>query len=1199
MVRERLNAIDVAISVANLKKTLGNITLVNIYDITNRLFILKFSRNENKIYVLIEIGCRIHTTQFLRSVDHLPSNFNAKLRKHLRNRRLRDVTQVSQDRIIDFTFSSEEHAMHLIIQLFLPGNIYLTDHQYKVLAVLKPKNTGDNFFKVGTNYVHDMDYNSWFEPVKRPLVEELVSGNKLTDLVRAIYPSVHNGFILSVLKMNGNVEDDVKKVDRVYSLEELDVVYQYVESVRQCLVGLLTRKDIVPGYIYRNAKGDMDDFGPFEMPNAEYHEDYNYALDAFFTKNELVKQEKKTVSKKPTKLTKIKTDQDKRESKLMDEIAGYDKQIRVLEENIDIVDNCLNLTKALIASGASWNDIYEQLQIQRKQNHPLVCYIKEINIPNQTLIFVNNPRGNQSDEEVEREEVSEEQLVMLDYRLTGYQNLKKFYINRKKAENKLERTKIGKEYALKKVAKTLNKQPEVKKGDKRTREVKISSLRKRFWFEKFYWFITSQGYLVLAGRDSLQNELLVKKYLTKGDLYFHADIHGASSVILKTNSQELIKSTESGEESQVEKAGGKGNEDDFIAKIRVSIEEAANFAVCHSNAWNDKFSVQSWWVYWHQVSKTPPSGEYVPQGSFVIRGKKNYLQPQKLEMGITYLFQVHPFQTLDNQEEPELQTKEEEVENSVNDGMNEENGMNGEDEQLGQGEDVDESYSSDGEDDDLEQENEDYDDDDLNQEEYEEYEDDLDDNDEDVDDMDEALDQEDESVDSLDEDDEEMYEDDEDISTDKEDDEDEELDEHDDGDLDDELSHDEDEEDDQDDKAVRMGNVVTIGECEANIVKRTRGRLATAYPLKAQLNKLKDRLEMLNLTKTSEDSSSEEEDDDDDDDESLDKEGSRTVKIMEPERVSHTEEAIRKIRQRKATCVSPNLSELRKLINSAGSNMDSDEEDEVGEEEDDGDDDVYEGGSLDSNPSVQSFGSESKHMNPLGSDNRSGSSSSMGGPNTSGGKTTGFNASFNTSDAKTSGPKTGVVKVELKPEHELNVKKSSNRAMRLMSQKASKVKKKYAQDDEETQELRRMLTGSKKMKQKTTVATRTSFQVGPVTTERSRDSRFKGKEKEILTINDKELESYMKQLSCLSRQLKEDDDVLSVIPMCAPYSAIKHYKNVLKLVPGNAKKGTIATQSLQHFIKNDTQNAHYLKLITTDQLTLTLIGNCKFTNAKM
>ena len=35
-------------------------------------------------------------------------------------------------------------------------------------------------------------------------------------------------------------------------------------------------------------------------------------------------------------------------------------------------------------------------------------------------------------------------------------------------------------------------------------------------FEKFFWFISSENYLVLGGRDQQQNELLVKKYLKEG-----------------------------------------------------------------------------------------------------------------------------------------------------------------------------------------------------------------------------------------------------------------------------------------------------------------------------------------------------------------------------------------------------------------------------------------------------------------------------------------------------------------------------------------------------------------------------------------------------------------------------------------------------------------------------------------------------------
>lgn len=57
--------------------------------------------------------------------------------------------------------------------------------------------------------------------------------------------------------------------------------------------------------------------------------------------------------------------------------------------------------------------------------------------------------------------------------------------------------------------------------------------RKTYWFEKFNWFITSENYLVLSGRDAQQNEVVVKKYLRPGDIYVHADLHGASSCVVR------------------------------------------------------------------------------------------------------------------------------------------------------------------------------------------------------------------------------------------------------------------------------------------------------------------------------------------------------------------------------------------------------------------------------------------------------------------------------------------------------------------------------------------------------------------------------------------------------------------------------------------------------------------------------------------
>ena len=40
------------------------------------------------------------------------------------------------------------------------------------------------------------------------------------------------------------------------------------------------------------------------------------------------------------------------------------------------------------------------------------------------------------------------------------------------------------------------------------------------------------------------------------------------------------------------------------------------------------------------MSKTAPSGEYLTAGSFMIRGKKNFLLPSQLVLGFGFLFKV-------------------------------------------------------------------------------------------------------------------------------------------------------------------------------------------------------------------------------------------------------------------------------------------------------------------------------------------------------------------------------------------------------------------------------------------------------------------------------------------------------------------------------------------------------------------------------
>ncbi len=135
----------------------------------------------------------------------------------------------------------------------------------------------------------------------------------------------------------------------------------------------------------------------------------------------------------------------------------------------------------------------------------------------------------------------------------------------------------------------------------------IKSRRTYEWFEKFYWIITSEGLLAIGGINADQNESIVKRYMDHNDIFIHADIHGAPVVVLKADKSYTIN----------------------------SIREASYITACYSRAWKLGYgSVDVFYVEASQVSKAPPSGEYLAKGSFMIYGKKNWIRKIPLELGI-------------------------------------------------------------------------------------------------------------------------------------------------------------------------------------------------------------------------------------------------------------------------------------------------------------------------------------------------------------------------------------------------------------------------------------------------------------------------------------------------------------------------------------------------------------------------------------
>jgi len=134
--------------------------------------------------------------------------------------------------------------------------------------------------------------------------------------------------------------------------------------------------------------------------------------------------------------------------------------------------------------------------------------------------------------------------------------------------------------------------------------------RKAFWFEKYRWFISSEGTVVIAGRDASSNDLVVRRNLKTGDIYLHADIHGAASVVAKRPP---------GTEGVGER----------------TLREAAQWAVAFSKAWRAGLaSASAFWVDHDQVSKAGASGEFVGRGAWVIHGTKHMMDDLPTELGL-------------------------------------------------------------------------------------------------------------------------------------------------------------------------------------------------------------------------------------------------------------------------------------------------------------------------------------------------------------------------------------------------------------------------------------------------------------------------------------------------------------------------------------------------------------------------------------
>uniref|UniRef100_A0A0N5AWI4 NFACT-R_1 domain-containing protein n=1 Tax=Syphacia muris TaxID=451379 RepID=A0A0N5AWI4_9BILA len=608
--KDRFSTIDLLAVIHDLKD-LVNLRVLNIYDINSKAYLIKFQRPSKKTSIIFESGMKIHVTNIDWQKAKIPSSFSMKLRKHIKQKRLAHVQQLGIDRIVDMQFGTEEFANHIIVELYDRGNVILTDHEYKILNLLRPRTDAKIFWT--EKYPVKAALQSFNVPDSLA-IKALLEKAKDGELLRRVLSSTtcYGPALLEHCLIEAGFENNAKVKVARNDIERLSAVCNHAQDIFNSIrekktKGYLTVTEQVrsDGSVLKTYEGFYPyHFSQYVSTSIQTYDSFSESLDEFYSCLESQKIDRKALAAEREalkRLENVQKDHEERIRFLTLSRSEKEEMAHLLELNSETVDRALLVIRSAIANQMTWEMIEEMRLKAIEGNDPIAKIITALDLSSNSMtVSLSDPYANEGTSK----------NVPIDISLSAYQNARKLYDEKKIAVDKEKRTVESSSKALKSAAQKTKKLLETVRLE--------SDIWKSYvpmWFEKFYWFISSEGYLVIGGRDAQQNELLVKRYLRPRDIYVHADVRGATSVVIRNKSgKEEIPSN--------------------------TLNEAGIMAVCYSSAWEAKIPAIAWWVYHHQVSRTAPSGEYLPSGSFMIRGKKHYLLKQPMRMGLGLLFKL-------------------------------------------------------------------------------------------------------------------------------------------------------------------------------------------------------------------------------------------------------------------------------------------------------------------------------------------------------------------------------------------------------------------------------------------------------------------------------------------------------------------------------------------------------------------------------
>jgi len=597
--KKEFTSFDVAIIVHELKETIADSRVNNIYQLNEKTIVLKLHKTDKPpLRLVMEAGTRLHLTTYALKPPKAPPAFCMALRKYLRSAWVDNVEQYEFERVVAIYFRTKMGVLRLILELFGEGNIILTGEKGEILQALLFKRMRDR--NIVRNEVYQFPPSSGKNPfnVSKDELKEALNASGDVEVVRAIARFLGvGGFYAEEILLRANVEKTKQCI--TLSSTKADAIFRGLQSLLSAVASFKTEPHIVL------AEDDsFQDAVPFKLKRydalrTQPYKSFNEAVDELYLR--ATAAEKAVASVEVDKITheveRLKRVIAEQEKALREDDAKAERA-RCIGDAIyahsSEVQTLLNRFTEAKRAGKDWNTLISEA-MDKDSGAPPDAFVESFDRRNLLVnVCVDNLR------------------FSLNLRRTLFENAAEYYERGKKAKQKSAGALTALEESRKKLSESEKRVREAEARKTKPMEVMKElvkhKVKRKEWYEKFRWFTSSDGFLVVAGKDAVSNEVLVKKHAAPEDPVFHADIMGAPFVVVKTEGKALSEQV---------------------------LREAGEFAAAFSRGWREGVgSADVYWVKPEQLSKSGPSGEYVPHGAFAVIGKRNWMRSVPLQLAV-------------------------------------------------------------------------------------------------------------------------------------------------------------------------------------------------------------------------------------------------------------------------------------------------------------------------------------------------------------------------------------------------------------------------------------------------------------------------------------------------------------------------------------------------------------------------------------